>query len=169
MNCSLFITNNFNFFAKYFAKNKARLTFWSNFFFSKRNLRKLFLRARYLVDSASIICFCQRLSHACLSINSSMMKLRTAQYNSYNLFDERDDKDIFENVKANTCRWVHKLIMSELSFRQFNHGKVIKWILGPIITISFWIRVEDFSEIIVWNESFIQVIIKNIWPINYCW
>lgn len=54
------------------------------------------------------------------------MKLRTAQYNSYNLFDERDDKDIFENVKANTCRWVHKLIMSELSFRQFNHGKVIK-------------------------------------------
>lgn len=34
-----------------------------------------------------------------------MMKLRTAQYNSYNLFDERIDKDIFENVKANTCRF----------------------------------------------------------------
>ncbi len=65
-----------------------------------------------------------------------MMKLRTAQYNSYNLFDEREDKDIFENVKANTCR-CKQLIMSELSFRQFNHGKVIKCILGPKITTSF--------------------------------
>lgn len=109
-------------------KQNARLTFWSNFFL-KEIWEILFLRARYLVDSASIICFCQRLSHACLSINSRMMKLRTAQYNSYNLFDEREDKDIFENVKANTCRW-KQLIMSELLSGQFNHNKIIKCILG---------------------------------------
>src|SRR3954454_2354253 len=34
-----------------------------------------------------LMCLFQRLSHACISINDSIVKPRTAHYNSYNLLD----------------------------------------------------------------------------------
>lgn len=56
--------------------------------------------------------------------------------------------------------------MSGLIPDRFNHCGVIKCILGPGIATSFVNKGGKSNEIIVWNESFVQVIIKNFWPIN---
>lgn len=44
----------------------------------------------------------QRLSHACVSINNSTLKLRMAHYISYSLFDEMYYLDNRSNSRANT-------------------------------------------------------------------
>ena len=60
---------------------------------------------RYLVDPASSICLSQRLSHACLSVNPCMVKLRMAHYISDHLLDSSQHKDNCAKCRANTCRY----------------------------------------------------------------
>ena len=51
-----------------------------------------------------LMCSFQRLSHACISINDSIVKPRTAHYNSYNLLDlDSSYLDNCGNSRANTC------------------------------------------------------------------
>jgi len=50
-----------------------------------------------------VICLSQRLSHACLSISFCTVKLRTAHYNSYNLFGVQFYMGTCGNSRANTC------------------------------------------------------------------
>ena len=52
-----------------------------------------------------VICLSQRLSHACLSTNYSIVKPQKAQYNSYYLFDYKYSYlDNCGNSRANTCK-----------------------------------------------------------------
>ena len=50
-----------------------------------------------------VICLSQRLSHACLSLNYILVKLRMAHYISYNMLSCFAYMDNCGNSRANTC------------------------------------------------------------------
>ena len=51
-----------------------------------------------------VIRLSQRLSHACLSTSTCIVKLRMAHYISYSLFDKAHYLDNRSNSRANTCK-----------------------------------------------------------------
>ena len=75
-----------------------------------------------------VICLSQRLSHACLSISTYTVKLRTAHYISYDLFDGDFYMDTRSNSRANTCVQF-RLVRGGMYLLDINQSRAI-WSIG---------------------------------------
>ena len=75
------------------------------FFLHKKKVSCLYMKKDLWLILPVVICLSQRLSHACLSTHSCIVKPQKAQYISYGLLDRAHSyMDNCGNSRANTCK-----------------------------------------------------------------